>query len=244
MPDDDRFERLLKGRGWRSAYRLAAGNSETPLLVDSLMKASAHALRNQAQSPSLLKVVNALRESLNFQSLQDPRKTSSASEAFEHLSDSLEQIEADDRGYVGTQLAIRAAEKVFFEQSRQSGDVRTEEIQDRLGEVFVADLVDHQCLSRVRTGIAEKNNRNVEQQLAWEQELRESMKSQARKLFRSAAAADDSRGFARRGAPQRPLRRSKFNFMNHWCRCRGKLTCTQLQSRMKSSSSISRMSPV
>jgi hypothetical protein len=194
MPDDDRFERLLRGRGWRGAYRLAAGNATMPLLVDSLMKAAAHALRNQAQSPSLSSVVNLLRESLSFQSLHDGSKTSSGLEGFEHLTNGLDQIEAGDRGYVGTQLAIRAAEKVFVEQSRQIGAVSSEEIQDRLGEVFVADLVDHQCLSRVRTGIADKNSRNAEQQLAWEQGLRESMKPQARKLFRSAAKADDNRG--------------------------------------------------
>jgi hypothetical protein len=138
--------------------------------------------------------VNVLRESLSFQSLHDGGKPSSGLEALQHLTDGLNQIEAYDRGYVGTQLAIRAAEKVFLEQSRQIGAKSTEEIQDRLGEVFVADLVDHQCLSRVRLGIAEKNNRNVDQQLAWEQELRESIKPQARKLFRSAAKADDSRG--------------------------------------------------
>src|ERR1700680_1477581 len=193
MPDDDRFERLLRGRGWRGAYRLAAGNSTMPLLVDSLMKAAAHALRNQAQSPSLSKVMNVLRESMTFQSLSDGRKTSGGLDGFERLRNGLDQIEADDLGYVGTQLAIRAAEKVFGEQSRQTGAVSSEEIQDRLGETFVADLVDHQWLSRVRTGVADKNNRNVDQQLTWEQGLRESMKPQARKLFRSAAKADDSR---------------------------------------------------
>jgi hypothetical protein len=193
MPDDDRFERLLRGRGWRGAYRLAAGNSTMPLLVDSLIKAAAHALRNQAQSPSLSKVMNVLRESMTFQSLSDGRKTSGGLDGFERLRNGLDQIEADDLGYVGTQLAIRAAEKVFVEQSRQTGAVSSEEIQDRLGETFVADLVDHQWLSRVRTGVADKNNRNVDQQLAWEQGLRESMKPQARKLFRSAAKADDSR---------------------------------------------------
>jgi hypothetical protein len=52
--------------------------------------------------------------------------------------------------------------------------------------------VDHQCLSRVRNGIAEKTNRTVEQQLAWEQGLKESLKPQARKLFRSALKATDS----------------------------------------------------
>jgi hypothetical protein len=40
MPDDDRFERQLRGRGWRKAYRLASGECRTPFLVDTLMKAA------------------------------------------------------------------------------------------------------------------------------------------------------------------------------------------------------------
>ena len=87
---------------------------------------------------------------------------------------------------------IRAAERVFVEQARQMEVASNEQIQDRLGEAFVADLVDHQCLSRVRNGIAEKTNRTVEQQHAWEQGLKENLKPQARKLFRSALKATDT----------------------------------------------------
>ena len=191
MPDDDRFERLLRGRGWRSAYRLAAGNSEMNLLVDSFIKAAAHALRNQAQSPSLSEVANVLCESLNVPSLHDGR-TPSGLEAFEHLSNSLDDIGVKDRGPVGTQHAIRVAERVFVEEARQAEAASSEQIQDRLGEAFVADLVDHQCLSRVRNGIAEKTNRTVEQQHAWEQGLKENLKPQARKLFRSALKVTDT----------------------------------------------------
>src|ERR1700687_5630688 len=177
MPDDDRFERLLRGRGWRSAYRLAAGNSETNLLVDSFIKAAAHALRNQAQSPSLAEVANVLCASLHVPTLHDGG-TLSGLEAFEHLSNGLEDIGAKDRGHVGTQLAIRAAERVFVEQARKMEVASNEQIRDRLGEAFVTDLVDHQCLSRVRNGIAEKTNRTVEQQHAWEPGLNETPKPQ------------------------------------------------------------------
>src|SRR5207249_654792 len=99
-----------------------------------------------------------------------------------------------DRGHVGTQLAIRVAERVFVEEARQAeAATSSEQIQDRLGEAFVADLlVDHQCLSRVRNGIAEKTNRTVEQQHAWEQGLKENLKPQARKLFRSTLKVTDS----------------------------------------------------
>lgn len=194
MPDDDRFERQLRGRGWRSAYRLAAGECGTPLLVDALMKAAAHALRNQAQSPSLSSVVAVLQEALGSPSLLNRNSSSGGLEAFEHLTNGLDQIELQDRGYVGTQIAVRAAEKVFVEQARENQILTKEQIRDRLGQVFVADLIDHQCFSRVRNGIAEKKGRTAEQQHAWEQELREEIKPQARKLFRSAAESGDSRG--------------------------------------------------
>jgi hypothetical protein len=192
MPDGDRFERLLRGRGWVKAYRLAAGNAEWALLVDSLVKAAAHALRNQAQSPSLLDVATVLCESLAFPSLRDSRSPSGGSQAFEHLCHGLDDIEALDRSYVGTQLAIRAAEKVFAEYSRQGGLAENEVILDRLGEVFVSHLIDHQCLSRVRSGIAEKNNRTVEQQASWEENLNEHLKPQARKLFQNALKTEDA----------------------------------------------------
>jgi hypothetical protein len=132
-----------------------------------------------------------LCEALNVPSPHDGRMPSGL-EAFEHLSNGLDDIGVKDRGYIGTQLAIRAAEKVFVEHVRHMQAASSEQIQDRLGEAFIADLVDHQCLNRVRNGIAEKTNRTVEQQRAWEQGFKESLKPQARKLFRSALKADDS----------------------------------------------------
>jgi hypothetical protein len=193
MPDDDRFERQLRGRGWRKAYRLAAGDCRTPLLVDALMKAAAHALRNQAQAPSLSSVVSVLQEALNAPSRLDRRGAFGGLDAFEHLPNGLDEIELQNRGHVGTQIAVRAAAKVFVEKARETQVPSKEQIRDRLGEVFVADLIGHQCFSRVRDGIAEKKGHTTEQQHAWEQQLREEIKLQARKLFRNAAGAEDNR---------------------------------------------------
>ena len=52
MPDADRFERVLKGKGWRRAYRLASGNSPIAMVVNALINAAAHGLREQVQCPS------------------------------------------------------------------------------------------------------------------------------------------------------------------------------------------------
>ena len=63
----------------------------------------------------------------------------------------------------------------------------------RLHQWRFEDRRNNQCFSRVRNGIAEKKGRTAEQQHAWEQELREEIKPQARKLFRSAVEAVDNR---------------------------------------------------
>jgi hypothetical protein len=60
------------------------------------MKAAAYALRNQAQSPSLSNVVSVLQESLHSQSLLSRNGPSGGLEAFEHLTNGLDQIEAQD----------------------------------------------------------------------------------------------------------------------------------------------------
>ena len=202
MPDEDRFERLLRGKGWKRSYRLAAGNSPLPVLVDSLVKAAANALRSHVQCPSLARISDALCDSLTREHGQNSSIAVGDTRGFEHLTDVLDEIETEDLGYVGTQLARRAAEKVFVEESRQSGGRKREEVQDRLGEVFIADLVDHQCLSRVRPSVADKNNRNIEEQRAWEQEVQEGLKPQARKLFRSAIKSEDKNAIR---APRRTV---------------------------------------
>jgi len=50
MPDADRFERLLRGKGWRRAYRLASGNAPMSIVVDALTRASAHGLRDKSNA--------------------------------------------------------------------------------------------------------------------------------------------------------------------------------------------------
>ena len=193
MPDGDRFERSLRGRGWAKAYRLAGGKAEWPLLIDALVTASAFALRHQAQSPSLSDVASALSNSLAFRRGHDSDGGFGAFEAFEQLYSQLDEIEARDLNRLGTSLVIRAAKKVFAEQGRQIEPPEKQQTTDRLGEEFFCELIDQQFLSRVREGIAEQNERSVEQQASWEQELKQRVRPQARKLFASALKAANAK---------------------------------------------------
>jgi hypothetical protein len=197
MPDEDRFERLLRGRGWKRSYRLACGGSPIVVLADSIIKASASALRGHGQCPSLQRIADVLSEALELA----PRGS-----GFAHLADALDLIEAEDIGFVGTQVARKAAEKVFLERAGRSDGGR--EIVDQLGETFICDLIDHQLLSRVRPSVTEKNHRSVEDQHRWEGELRDVLKPLACKLFRSALKSEDKnaiRAPKRTAAPPPPL---------------------------------------
>ena len=197
MPDEDRFERLLRGRGWKRAYRLACGSSPMPVVADAIIKASAAALRGHGQCPSLQRIADVLSEAL---------RSAQSGSGFATLVDALDVIEADDIGFVGTQLARKAAEKVFVERAGRSDDEG--EVVDELGETFICDLIDHQLLSRVRPSVTEKNHRSVEDQRRWEGELREALKPLACKLFRSALRSEDKdaiRAPKRTAAPPPPL---------------------------------------
>ena len=193
MPDADRFERLLRGKGWRHAYRLASGNAPIPVVVDALTKASAHGLREQVQCPSLSRIVEELCHSLSIRSGHNDVETASQDDAFADMVSAFDEIELNDFGYLGTQLARKSAEKVFVELSRRQGEPQFDEVRDRFADVFIADVVDNQCLSRIRPGVAEQNNRTTEEQFKWEQELKEKLKPQARKLVQSAVNARESR---------------------------------------------------
>lgn len=210
MPDGDKFERRLRGRGWAKAYRLAAGNAEWSFLTDSLITAAAGALRGQVECPFLSEIVDVLCSSFAFQAASKSSGGSDKLEAFEELCDNLDDIEARAPNYLGIQLAARSALKVFAEQSRQTNPVATEQILDRLGETFVCDLIDNQWLSPAREGIAEKNNRSVEQQTAWEQKLNDNLKSQARKLFQNVLKADSAKAVR---APKRTAARQTLEIL-------------------------------
>jgi hypothetical protein len=200
MPDADRFERLLRGKGWRRAYRLASGNQPIPLVVDALINATAHALRERVQCPSLSRIVEELHISLASRSDHGGSYRHNGDDAFAQLTAALDEIESEDIGYLGTRLARKCAEKVSVELANRGEEPAFEEVRDRFAEVFVAELVDNQCLSPIRPGVAEQNNRSTEEQYKWEIELRESLKPQARKLIQGAVKAKESRAIR---APRR-----------------------------------------
>jgi hypothetical protein len=177
MPDGDKFERGLRGFGWRKAYRLACNNSPLDLVGDILMKAVAYALRNQLACSAISKIEEAILKALkdassaNLLNFEGKKRE----DPFYSLSLSLEKILAAESNSLPAQLASAAAQATYLELEEQSHLSNALEVKKRLSLQYAKQIISNQWLDRVREGVAEKQNRSSEQQMGWEKRLIENV---------------------------------------------------------------------
>ena len=209
MPDGDRFQRTLRGKKWAKAYRLSCDNQSFSLIGDVLTKGVSAALRGPLACNSLGKVrdavYHALKEKahggrLNFelQPLADP---------FCMLTDLLKDIVAEDAHALSTQLAAKAAQSVYLRLHQECEDVTSSQIQEQLSTEFGQWIIRNQFLAKVREGIALKNNRTPDEQMAWEQDLLTHLAEDLRKMVDKAYSTDGKVSIRapRRRTPQRKM---------------------------------------
>jgi hypothetical protein len=184
MPDGDKFERSLRGKGWRKAYRQVSDGVPFNMLRDTLISATADALRGPLNCNSLPNISNAvyhaLKEKARAGELNFDNLTSA--DPYRMLSDLLADIASEDANSTATQLAAKAGKSIYIEFEQHSESVTTKQIQDRLAELFGEKVIRHLWLARVREGIVKKNDRTVEEQMAWEDDLFEQLSEPLSKM--------------------------------------------------------------
>lgn len=173
MPDGDRFERRLYGKGWWKAYRQACANESFDLLGDTLITALARALRGPLACHSLVKISDAV-----FQALKEKARGSQLNfgdqplaDPFRMLTDLLGEIALEDTNSVAAQLAVRVAQSVYLDLQPACGSVTRGQVQESLARQFGEWVIRHQLLAKVREGIVSKNGRTAEEQMGWEEDL-------------------------------------------------------------------------
>lgn len=192
MPDGDRFERTLYGKGWRKAYRLASSDQSYKLVGDRLNKAVAAALRGPFGCTSLRKMRDAV-----FQALQaNTRKTSllfgqENTDSFTMLSELLDGIAAEDSNSVSSRLAGRKAREVYLalQEHSPSDSPTLAQVETCLASAFGWGIVRNQWLAKVREGIMKKTSRTFQEQMRWEDglsaHLEDGLRGMVRQLFRT-----------------------------------------------------------
>jgi hypothetical protein len=174
MPDGDRFERTLYGKGWRKAYRLACSDQPYALIGDRLNKAVAAALRGPFASPSLLSMRNAVLQALRDDGRNTTLPDDGNTDSFVMLSERLEDIAAEDSNSASSRLAIGKAKEVYLElcgYDPGSSLVLDQEVDTKLAKAFGWGIVRNQWLAKVREGIMKNTNRTFDEQMQWEDGL-------------------------------------------------------------------------
>jgi hypothetical protein len=173
MPDGDKFERRLRGKGWRRAYRLACGNGEFNELVRAVYDATENALKNGLECPKLEEIIGLVHKGL-----RNPLFASFDSVDREYeLAQQLEVLAASQLSYPGTRLAVDAAKFVFAEIDFQRQAVTIEQVRRQISEKFKERVIVSQFLARVYDGIQDKSGRNKSEHFAWEERLIKSVLS-------------------------------------------------------------------
>ena len=191
MPDGDRFERTLYGRGWRRAYRLACANQPFTIIGDAIITAVAAALRGPLNCTSIVKIRNAV-----FQALQEKARAGSLNfgdrplaDPFRMLSDLLDDIAAEDANSAAARLAVKKAKEVYLSLQRECHSVTLNSVGERLAEAFGWGVVRNQCLAKGREGVMKKTGRTFDEQMEWEDRLSahlaERLKKTVNQMFRS-----------------------------------------------------------
>jgi len=192
MPDCDKFEREIR-KSYRKPYRLACGTAQLPDedMLDELAKAVEQDIQTVLECP-----ITQLRDAIFDAVTQQPTLPfGSASQGSlqwrHHFTKKLDEIQDSCGNSVGVKLGTKASKQVCDELRSTIEPVTIEQIEQRLSEQFVANVVEDSFLTRIRDGLMKTTGRTQLEQEKWESELKESMKQRSRDLLKPAFKARD-----------------------------------------------------
>ena len=145
MSEGDKFERRLRGFGWRKVYTLGKAGAEMPNVVDATVSAVSRGLRKELACARLSDILSILQFSLktDWQGRQEERNDPSEPSARSCLSAELDRIEADEVGSITAQLASIAAESVFSDLSNRGNYPTRDAVRNAFADELIWRIVEN-----------------------------------------------------------------------------------------------------
>jgi len=203
VSEGDKFERRLRGFGWRKVYQLGKSEAAMSNVVDATVTAISCGLRNELRCSRLADILGLLEFSLQADWRRQQAGNSDPNEPSPHscLSVELERIQSDELYSISVQLASTAAESVFADISQHRSYPTREAIRNAFADGYLWRIVDNRCLSHVRDGLALGTEHPAAQHEQWEKDFRTLLRPQAEKMIKQMLRDDGSQAIAR--APRR-----------------------------------------
>jgi hypothetical protein len=215
MAEGDKFERRLRGFGWRTVYKLGKSGAEMSSIVDATVSSVSRGLRKELACARLSDILSILQFTLqtDWQRQQAGANDPGEPSARSCLSVELDRIEADEVGSITAQLGSTAAESVFSDFSNRGSYPTRDAIRNAFADELIWRIVENRCLSHVREGIALGVEHTASQHEQWEKSFRKVLRPQAEKLVRQMLRDDGSQAIAR--APRRLTQKLKTKEVLH-----------------------------
>ncbi len=191
MPDVDRFETKLRGKGWRKLYRLACSGVPTEAVVDRIMRAAVNVFRSEG-TQCIRRAYSRLQERINLLRTTPLFRESISHNAFDQLSSDLRRV-LEEEGYSElARLSEHAALRTFNETEQPAQIPSDHVLRHYFIRNLVSELSQRRCLCAVRVGIMQSTHRDAQAQLNWEARLRELLLAPCGALSKSLLSEDDS----------------------------------------------------
>jgi hypothetical protein len=168
MPDVDRFGRALRGKYWRSAYRLSFSDANGITLRDTISKACAAHLRKAFPADCVRRCPQLIFKSL---AAKKRELLTEESAVFLEFTKELEQFDSEKHDFAAVQIIKKVAQSVFANLEARSAAITSSEVENCFSKELIERLIRHFFLAPVRDRIASKRNQSSEQQMDWENKL-------------------------------------------------------------------------
>jgi hypothetical protein len=171
MPDGDRFEWKLKGKGWRKVYRLLTSKTGTPLVAARVMTGVAAYIRKHSDTP-YRQFIDAVHKALCAPVLNTLPPESILSGSTK-LAASLDALAASSNFDESAQLSARSAMKAFLRLDANRGGINRDEVAKHFASELSWELAESQCIGIVRDKVTKETGRTMVEEVKLEADLRE-----------------------------------------------------------------------
>jgi hypothetical protein len=180
VAENDKFERGLT-KYWSKAHRLARAKAPVTAIVDEIVSGARRTLEQEAPCRAIRELALLLQHVIDRAPENGQAAFAEWDYRFEYLEIRIDELVGEYEQYPCMRIAGEAARHVFSQHSDASSSAQT--IRDALAEEFTARLVEHRWMARVRGRLLDQCNRTIDEQRAWEAELLDLLRPQARRLF-------------------------------------------------------------
>jgi len=174
MPDVDRFQTKLRGRGWRKVYLLACSGAPAEAVIDRILGAAVNVFQIEG-TQSLRLIYSKLEESISLLRGTPLFRESLSHTTFDQLSSDIHKV-VENQGYSElARLSERAALQTFVKMEQSAQIPSYDAVRQHFMRNLVWELSIRRCLSAAREGIRQSRGRGAQAQMDSEEELREAL---------------------------------------------------------------------